>query len=71
MRSLYVRICDERTTEILRREWLAYLPLMTTGIVQKMTFEEYKGRCVTSIDTRPASEILAEVAQIEKELKGG
>ena len=71
MATLYKKVKDDTTTEILRKEWLAYLPLMTTGIVQKMTFEEYKGRCVTSIDTRPASEILAEVAQIEKELKGG
>ena len=71
MLSLFRKIRDDNTTEILRKEWLAYLPLMVTGIVKKMTFQEYRDRCVTTIDTRPASEILAEVEQVKKELKGG
>ena len=71
MAVLYKKVKDDTTTEILRREWLAYLPLMVTGLVKKMTFKEYKDRSVTSIDTRPASEILAEVEAARKELKGG
>ena len=71
MLALYKKIREDTTTEILRKEWLAYLPLMVTGLVKKMTFREYKDRSVTTIDTRPASEILAEVEQVKKELKGG
>ncbi|MBO7682386.1 MAG: hypothetical protein J6T17_06495 [Clostridia bacterium] len=71
MAALYKKVKDDTTTEILRKEWLAYLPLMVTGLVKKMTFKEYKDSSVTSIDTRPASEILAEVAAARKELKGG
>lgn len=71
MLSLFKKIRDDNTTEILRREWLAYLPLMVAGLVKKMTFEEFRRRSVTSIDVRPTSQILAEVEQVKKELKGG
>lgn len=68
--GLFKKIREDAATDVLRQEWLAYLPLMAAGIVRKMTFEEYRQRSVTSIDTRPDADILAEVAAVRKELEG-
>lgn len=59
---------QERDDQI-RRQWTALLPLMSvTGI--DMSFEEYRDQVTGSnIDMRPASEILAEIAEIEKQLE--
>ena len=50
--------------------WCALVPNMTTSTF--ITFEDFRDRLTgANIDTRPAEEILAEVAEIEKRLKNG
>lgn len=70
MFRLLRRIREAESTEILRRMWLMYLPLMATGIVRQQSFEDYKARNMTKVDLRPSAEILAEVQEIRKEMRG-
>lgn len=70
MLALLKKIRDENQTEILRRQWLQYIPLMAMGFIRQQTFEEYKGKSIQSIDFRPKEDILAEVDAIRNELKG-
>lgn len=70
MYRLSVKIAEENRTEMLRRTWLQYLPLMTMKMVKEVTFEEYLARNTVTYDTRPTEEILAEVDQVRRELNG-
>ena len=70
MFRLMKKIRQDETTEILRRTWLQYIPLMATGIIRQMTFEEYKARNTMTVDMRSNADILAEVQEIRKEMKG-
>ena len=71
MAALYKKVKDDTTTEILRRMWLAYLPLMATGVIRQVSFDEYKAKSMAGeVDTRTNAEILAEVEQVRKELRG-
>ena len=71
MAVLYKKVKDDATTEILRRMWLAYLPLMATGAIRQVGFDEYKAKSMAGkVDTRTNAEILAEVEQVRKELRG-
>lgn len=50
--------------------WCAVVPNMTAS--NFMSFDEFRDRLTgANLDTRPAEEILAEVAEIEKRLKHG
>lgn len=58
---------EERRTQA-REQWLVMLPMMLKKEMKFMTYEDYWDRVSgQSIDTRPAEEILAEVAQIRAE----
>ena len=70
MYRLSVKIAEENRTEMLRRTWLQYLPLMIMKMVKEVTFEEYLARNTVTYDTRPTEEILAEVDQVRRELNG-
>lgn len=70
MYRLSVKIAEENRTEMLRRTWLQYLPLMAMKMVKEVTFEEYLARNTVTYDTRPTEEILAEVDQVRRELNG-
>ena len=61
---------EERDARIFQ-QWVAQLPVMAmTG--KSVSFAEYKDRVTgANIDTRPTSEILAELDELEKELSGG
>lgn len=65
-----VRI-EKRRTEA-REQWIAMLPLMLLHQVKYMEWNDYydqvSGR---TIDLRPDAEILADVAKVREELKGG
>lgn len=53
------------------RQWLAVLPVMWSGAAKFIEFEDFRARLTgEDIDTRPASEILAEVEEIRREMKG-
>lgn len=53
------------------RQWLAVLPVMWSGMSKFIEFEDFRARLTgEDIDTRPASEILAEVEEIRQEMKG-
>lgn len=53
------------------RQWLAVLPVMWSGAAKFIEFEDFRAKLTgEDIDTRPASEILAEVEEIRREMKG-
>ena len=69
--KLLKRIREAESTEILRRMWIAYLPLMATGVIRQVSFDEYKAKSMAGkVDYRSNAEILAEVEQVRKELRG-
>lgn len=71
MHDLIVRIKEEHNTEILRDQWNAVMPFMAMGFLKSMDFNEYRERCSNAtVDLRSNEEILAEVEEIRKELKG-
>lgn len=71
MHELVIRITDDNNTEILRKQWNAVMPFMAMGWIKSMDFDEYKRRALGSkLDLRSNEEILAEVEEIRKELKG-
>lgn len=56
---------ERERDERLHRQWCAQLPFMTQETF--VSFSGYKDRCTgRDIDTRPASEILREAAEIEE-----
>jgi hypothetical protein len=56
----------ERDKQI-REQWLMLLPLMQMGTIKFTSLEDYKVHVSGGdIDTRPAEEIIAEVAEIRK-----
>lgn len=57
---------EERDRRIFE-QWVAQLPFMAF-VEQPMSFEDYRDMVTgANIDTRPTSEILAELDEIEKE----
>ena len=64
-------ITDKNGEEKAFRQWLAVLPVMRSGMSKFIEFEDFRARLTgEDIDTRPASEILAEVEEIRREMKG-
>lgn len=64
-------ITDKNGEEKAFRQWLAVLPVMWSGMSKFIEFEDFRARLTgEDIDTRPASEILAEVEEIRREMKG-
>ena len=61
---------EERDARIFQ-QWVAQLPVMAmTG--KPVSFADYKDKVTgANIDCRPAAEIMAELAEVEKELSGG
>lgn len=70
MYRLSVKIAEENRKELVRRQWLQYLPLMAMRMVKEIPFEEYLNRNMVTYDARPTEEILAEVEQVRRELDG-
>ena len=55
--------------EYAKAEWNALLPLMGMKILKVMNFDDYYRRSyASSIDTRPAEEILKEVEDIRQKI---
>ena len=53
----------------IREQWLMLLPLMQMNVIKYVSLEDYKVKVSGGdIDTRPAEEILAEVAEIRKQM---
>lgn len=64
-------ITDKNGEEKAFRQWLAVLPVMWSGAAKFIEFDEFRDRLTgADIDTRPASEILAEVEEIRQKMKG-
>lgn len=64
-------ITDKNGEEKAFRQWIAILPVMWSGAAKFIEFDEFRDRLTgAGIDTRPASEILAEVEEIRREMKG-
>lgn len=71
MYELVKKTKEENERHKLREEWLAQLPFMALKMLKFTDFESYAGqRMSTSIDTRPASEILKEVEEVRREIRG-
>ena len=67
---LFQTIREAEAVENLRRTWLAHVPLMATGVIKPVSFEDYKARNMTRLDRRSNEDILAEVEAVRKELEG-
>lgn len=64
-------ITAKNNEEKALRQWLAVLPVMWSGAAKFIEFEDFRAKLTgEDIDTRPASEILAEVEEIRREMKG-
>lgn len=64
-------ITDKNGEEKAFRQWIAILPVMWSGAAKFIEFDEFRDRLTgADIDTRPASEILAEVEEIRQKMKG-
>ena len=62
---------EERRTEA-REQWIAMFPMMVTGQINYMSFKDYYDQVSgVTLDLRPVDEIMAEIDEIEKELRGG
>lgn len=60
---------EKESEEKILRQWLAILPVMYEGKVKFVTYEDFRAKLTGSdIDTRPVEEILAEVAEVRKEV---
>lgn len=71
MHDLVRKAKEENERHRLREEWLAQLPFMALKMLKFTDFESYAGqRMSTSIDTRPANEILDEVEAVRREIRG-
>lgn len=71
MSELYSRICEEGRRKEAREQWVAMLPWMAAKILKFKPFQEYFDQVSgANFDLRPDEEILAEVAEIRKEMKG-
>lgn len=70
--SNFLRIITAKNNEEKAfRQWLAVLPVMWSGAAKFIEFEDFRARLTgEDIDTRPESEILAEVEEIRREMKG-
>lgn len=71
--ALIKKAREQERDERLYRQWVAQLPVMAMQGVS-VSFAEYRDRMTgANIDTRPASVILAELDEIEKQFdkKGG
>lgn len=74
--ALLARIC-EKISERQNREqalaqWTALQPWMAAKIVKELTWQDFWARVENSkVDTRPTSEILADVEAARKELQDG
>lgn len=62
---------EQKRREEFYAAWVALLPVMQLGYAKFVSFEEYfKEKTGGSIDTRPKEEILAEVHEFEKKIRG-
>lgn len=69
MRPLLETVIIQERDKRIREQWLALLPLMQMNVIKYISEEDYKIRVSGGdIDQRPASEILAEVQAIRKEI---
>lgn len=60
---------EKESEEKILRQWLAILPVMYAGMVKFVQYEDFRAKLTGSdIDTRPVEEILAEVAEVRKEV---
>lgn len=67
--ALVERAAEMRAKEWVHRQWCALYPDMIRGILKYMSFEEYYNRMTGgTIDRRSKEDILAEAAQIRKEM---
>ena len=71
----FLELVEEAKRQIRREEfysaWISLLPIMQMGYAKFVPFEEYfKEKTGGSIDTRPKEEILAEVHEFEKKIRG-
>lgn len=61
---------EKESEEKILRQWLAILPVMYAGMVKFVQYEDFRAKLTGSdIDTRPVEEILAEVAEVRKEIQ--
>lgn len=70
----FCEFCDAMIKSInkekIRSEYLALMPWMKAGFLNDMSYREYEDlRTGANIDTRSEAEILADVAQVRKELE--
>lgn len=57
--------------DILRPEWCALLPFMSMKYLKYMSFDEYVNkRTGRDVDTRPANEIIKEIEEAHKRMRG-
>jgi len=69
--DLIIKAAEENDRDRKRAQWNALLPLMNMKMVDYEPFETYYERVTgKNYDARPSEEILAEVAEIRKELEG-
>ena len=69
MRPLLETAISQERDKRIREQWLQLLPLMQMNVIKYISEEEYRLKVSGGdIDQRPASEILAEVQAIRKEI---
>ena len=74
--ALLARICEKinerQNREQALAQWTALQPWMAAKIVKELTWQDFWARVENSkVDTRPTSEILADVEAARKELQDG
>lgn len=63
---------EKEIEERIREQWVTMLPFMSLKMLNYMPFEEYFDRCTgRNIDLRPTDEIIRDIEETHKRVKGG
>lgn len=65
-----IKMAERKKRDEVHRQWAAMLPMMSTGMIEYKSFDDYYEQCTgAGIDMRPSEEIMSEIKEIREKIR--